>query len=72
MKCPECGGKTKVVETRSNGQCTIRRRICQSCKIKLYTEERYNESAKFELSQLTKEAGIKCRMRKERKVSKGV
>lgn len=32
MKCPDCGGKSLVIDTRENGETHRRRRRCVSCE----------------------------------------
>lgn len=39
MKCPYCGGKTKVVESRESGSETVRERWCVECFKGFYTTE---------------------------------
>lgn len=39
MTCPYCGGKSRVVDTRHNPDCTIRRYRCTECHSRFYTEE---------------------------------
>ena len=39
MECPECGEKTKVVETRPYAGAVYRRRKCLECNFIFYTEE---------------------------------
>ena len=40
MKCPYCGKKTKVVDTRSSGEGVRRRRECKACGQRFTTYER--------------------------------
>ena len=42
MNCPNCGGKTKVQETRSDGETVIRCRKCQACRLRFRTQEIIN------------------------------
>jgi transcriptional regulator NrdR family protein len=39
MKCPECGGKTKVENTKSDEWHVYRQRRCIKCGFRFYTEE---------------------------------
>ena len=40
MKCPYCGKKSKVVDTRSSGEGVRRRRECKACGQRFTTYER--------------------------------
>ena len=40
MKCPECGSKTIVVDTRCNSDAIFRRRECRKCDNKFTTIEK--------------------------------
>lgn len=39
MNCPDCGGMTKVIESRRNEDGMRRRRECLSCQLRLTTME---------------------------------
>lgn len=39
MRCPECGGETKVVESRMWAGIRWRRRQCDVCNLRFYTTE---------------------------------
>ncbi len=39
MECPECGGKTVVVESREFLGAVYRRRKCKKCGFRFQTEE---------------------------------
>lgn len=39
MTCPICGGKTKVIDSRSEPSCVHRKRICVNCKYSFTTNE---------------------------------
>ena len=39
MNCPNCGGKTHVVDSRPNEDSVERRRECVECKIRFNTIE---------------------------------
>ena len=43
MICPNCGGKTKVQETRGDGGTVFRVRKCRSCKFRFRTREEIGE-----------------------------
>lgn len=43
MICPNCGRKTKVQETRTNGELVIRHRKCPFCKLRFRTAEAVDE-----------------------------
>lgn len=39
MVCPICGGKSRILEVRSDGESTYRRRKCLECGETYYTSE---------------------------------
>ena len=39
MRCPRCGGMSKVEDSRADDGIRIRRRMCQECKRSFYTGE---------------------------------
>ena len=39
MTCPVCGGKTRVMDSRSDCEGVYRRRKCKECGYALYTSE---------------------------------
>lgn len=39
MTCPVCGGKTHIVDSRSDGETVRRRRECLECKHRFTTKE---------------------------------
>lgn len=39
MTCPVCGGKTKVVDVTTTGDCNFRRRKCVECNYICLTKE---------------------------------
>ncbi len=39
MRCPVCGGKTKVVDVRERGKELKRRRECLDCLVRFNTKE---------------------------------
>ena len=45
MICPNCGGKTKVQETRTDGELVIRHRKCPGCKLRFRTAEAVDDEA---------------------------
>ena len=45
MKCPKCGGQTKVTESRLWGNTTLRRRKCLGCGRIFITEELITSAA---------------------------
>ena len=47
MICPKCGGKTYVVETRTNDESVYRRRKCKDCKHLIFTAERECDPFQF-------------------------
>lgn len=49
MTCPYCNGKSRVIETIHDADCTIRRYRCAECQNQFFTEE----------IDITLEAGIK-------------
>jgi transcriptional repressor NrdR len=46
MPCPECKGKTKVIDTRLRDSVVRRRRECLDCQHKFYTTERITKAKK--------------------------
>lgn len=52
MKCPECGNKTKVTDTRKpSGVEAIRRRVCEKCGYVFFTVERIDPNGKYLMSE---------------------
>ena len=49
MKCTECGGKTKVLESGLWEDGFHRRRKCMKCGKEFYTSEAISSKAKFSL-----------------------
>lgn len=47
MNCPICGVKTRVVNTRTDGVVTARKRRCKGCKITYYTLEQEGGIRKY-------------------------
>ncbi len=41
MKCPSCGEKTRVTETRDTGDVVYRTRRCDACEWLVTTKEEY-------------------------------
>lgn len=39
MKCPECNGKTKIIDTRADLDSVVRRRECSECGYRFTTTE---------------------------------
>lgn len=39
MTCPKCGGATKVIDSRTNCESTVRRRVCRKCNYRYSTIE---------------------------------
>lgn len=39
MECPKCEGKSRVVDSRKVETIVFRRRICNVCGYRFYTEE---------------------------------
>lgn len=39
MKCPNCKIKTTVIDSRSDGEIVVRRRVCKRCGYKVHTVE---------------------------------
>lgn len=39
MTCPICGGKTKIIDSRSEPDYVRRKRICLNCKYSFTTSE---------------------------------
>lgn len=48
MKCPKCGNKTKVFDTRSDGYRRMRDRQCTFCGYIFSTEEKIVDRPKHE------------------------
>ena len=48
MFCPECGKKTKVVDSRWDGKIKVvkRKHRCDDCEINYFTAEKVYEQAK--------------------------
>lgn len=53
MRCPHCGGRLVVKDTRHTQDEVLRRRQCLSCKMMAYTFEAIDESEGVK-KQLTK------------------
>lgn len=54
MTCPECGGKTKVMDTVTISEEVYRRRKCLSCDKLFYTVEKnvgYQFDVRFKFNQ---------------------
>jgi transcriptional regulator NrdR family protein len=47
MTCPNCGGKTIVVCTRSDSKGVYRRRKCTKCRYIIFTSETESDGADF-------------------------
>lgn len=54
--CPECSGKTKVIETRRVENVTYRKRKCveRGCGASFVTEERATRDRKFPMAVIDK------------------
>ena len=39
MKCPKCGKRTSVIESRPSGAIVVRRRRCPGCHLRFATVE---------------------------------
>ncbi len=61
MKCPECGVKTTVIESRSELGKVYRQRLCKNCSKVMYTTEDIMQSSKWDFMQ------ARCRYRKKRR-----
>lgn len=46
MDCSRCGGRTKVLDSRSVEEGTFRKRICEGCGRVFYTAEYEEDEAK--------------------------
>lgn len=44
MKCPYCGGTTRVINSRESGGETLRERLCIVCFKDFYTTEALSET----------------------------
>lgn len=44
MLCPDCGNKTKVIDSRTDGKCVLRRRKCVKCGLVFFTSESIERS----------------------------
>lgn len=64
MVCPNCGGKTKVKESRADSDVIYRRRRCIDCNYIFYTEEVDSESAKAELNRFRTAARSTSKVKK--------
>ena len=47
MNCPICGGKTKVIESRSDCEGVYRKRQCKECKYFIFTSELESDNEDF-------------------------
>ncbi len=47
MKCSNCGGDTKVIQTAKDGEKVLRQRTCLSCKNRFYTEETITNTSRL-------------------------
>lgn len=52
MKCPKCGGRTTVFDTRSDGTATYRHRNCTKCHYTFYTAEMATSGAKYGMAKV--------------------
>ena len=68
MRCPECGGKVIVKDTRKAGDEVLRKRQCLTCGAKVYTYEAIDETD-YVRRRLIK---IHERELKKRVISKGI
>ena len=39
VECPECGGKTMVIDSREYAGAVYRRRVCKKCDYRFFSEE---------------------------------
>ena len=51
MQCPVCGTVTKVIDSRSSGLITMRRRRCPQCNMAFTTYETHNRPIEKDLTQ---------------------
>ena len=47
MTCPECGGESRVTDTRSDKEGVYRRRKCKVCNRNFFTVEAVSSPNKF-------------------------
>lgn len=47
MTCPVCGGKTRVLDSRSDCEGVYRRRKCVECGYSLYTTEYESDGSRL-------------------------
>jgi transcriptional regulator NrdR family protein len=50
MKCTECGGRTRVIDTRAYLGDTCRIRLCLKCGKKYYTREIIDPAVKLDIN----------------------
>lgn len=64
MKCPECGGKTTVIESHSELGKVYRQRKCKNCFEVAYTTEETMQSSMWDFMQ------SRCRYKRKNKINK--
>lgn len=52
MRCEKCGGKTKVTNTRSDGQVRYRIRVCLDCGYEQASAEIWMSDARYQLNRV--------------------
>lgn len=55
MNCPICGGRTRVVDCRSESDKVYRRRRCVECEYLTHTTEASSEESRIALNRLQSE-----------------
>lgn len=69
MICTECGGKTTVLSTRTNGKATARERKCLDCGNRYYTCEMIASKSVFR--RVEKQSEFMAYVKKEQRKRKG-
>lgn len=64
MKCPICGGNTRVAESFKEKYQIVRRRKCQKCEQSIYTREIEQETAKEDVIRLAHETNKRNRIKR--------
>lgn len=60
MKCPKCGGKSKVIDTRHNNTKTFRKLKCIECGNLYFTKEEVTEYREIVTDWRANERKKKC------------
>ncbi len=64
MKCPICGGSTRVAESFKEKRQIVRRRKCKNCEESIYTREIEQETAKEDVIRLAYETNKRNRIKR--------